>query len=190
MLTDKLNTRREHESGTFLEDEWSDLVSDETLLEHLIFFARMSMHEMSQMFWIHGSESFLWTILFRVSVQIFTIYNPRTLLRASILNSGYYIWFTCRQMEKHSEIRIGTYNEGCRKVKLTYFWGKRGKSNNGSAFQILMWSECQIHFMFVIPFLFQRFKSWTLMIGSRLINQIRIRVLRSDPGDQANIKDT
>src|SRR6218665_1525370 len=37
MLTDELNTRREHESGTLLEDEWSDLVSDETLLEHLVF---------------------------------------------------------------------------------------------------------------------------------------------------------
>ena len=55
MLTDKLNTRREHESGTLLEDEWSNLVSDETLLEHLIFFARVSMHEMSRMFRIHGS---------------------------------------------------------------------------------------------------------------------------------------
>ena len=44
--------------------------------------------------------------------------------------------------------------------------------------------------LFVIPFLFQRFKSWTLMIGSRFINQIPIRVLRSDPGDQASIKDT
>ena len=38
----------------------------------------------------------------------------------------------------------------CRKFKLTYFWAKRRKSNNRSAFQILMWSECQIHFMFVI----------------------------------------
>ena len=55
MLTDKLNTRRENKSGTLLEDEWSDLVRDETLLEHLGFFARVSMHEMSQMFWIHGS---------------------------------------------------------------------------------------------------------------------------------------
>ena len=44
--------------------------------------------------------------------------------------------------------------------------------------------------LFAIPFLFQRFKSWTLMIGSRFINQIPIRVLRSDPGDQASIKDT
>jgi len=38
----------------------------------------------------------------------------------------------------------------CRKFKLTYFWAKRRKSNNRSPFQILMWSECQIHFMFVI----------------------------------------
>jgi len=44
MLTDKLNTRRENKSGTLLEDEWSDLVSDETLLEHLVFFARVSKH--------------------------------------------------------------------------------------------------------------------------------------------------
>ena len=50
MLTDKLNTRRENESGTILEDEWSDLVSDETLLENLVFFARVSKHEMSRMF--------------------------------------------------------------------------------------------------------------------------------------------
>ena len=99
ILTDKLNARREHESGTLLENEWSKLVRDETLLEHLGFFANVSMHEMNQMFWIHGSESFLWTILFRVTVQRFTIYHPRTLLRASILNSGYYVWFTCRQME-------------------------------------------------------------------------------------------
>ena len=49
MLTDKLNTRRENKSGTLLEDEWSDLVS-ETLFEHLVFFARVSKHEMSRMF--------------------------------------------------------------------------------------------------------------------------------------------
>jgi len=138
------------------------------------------------MFWIHGSESFLWTILFRVTVQRFTIYNPRTLLRASILNSGYYIWFTCRQMEKHSEIRIGTYNEGSRKVKLTYLWVKRGKSNNDFAFQILMWSECLIHSMLVI----RHSISISTVQVLRFINQIPILVLRSDPGDQASIKDT
>ncbi len=56
-----------------LEDKWPDLVRDKTLLEHLGFFARVSMHGMSQMFWIHGPEPFLWTILFRVTVQKFTI---------------------------------------------------------------------------------------------------------------------
>src|SRR6218665_3465857 len=37
MLTNKLNARQEHESGTLSEDEWPDPVRDETLLEHLGF---------------------------------------------------------------------------------------------------------------------------------------------------------
>src|SRR6218665_3744212 len=32
ILTDKLNARREHESGTLLENEWSELVRDENFI--------------------------------------------------------------------------------------------------------------------------------------------------------------
>ena len=101
-----------------------------------------------------GLESFLWTILFRVSVHIFNIMDDHLSSKDAFESINFELWVLCliylSSNGKHSEIRIGTYNECSRKVKLNYFWAKRGKSNNGSAFQILMWSECEIHFMFVI----------------------------------------
>ena len=78
------------------------------------------------------------------------------------------------------------------KLNLLTFEQKEGRAT--MALHSKSWCGLNVKFilcsLFVIPFLFQRFKSWTLMIGSRFINQIPIRVLRSDPGDQASIKDT
>ena len=77
-----------------------------------------------------------------------------------------------------------------KKLNLLTFEQKEGRATMNSK----SWCGLNVKFflcsLFVIPFLFQRFKPWTLMIGSRFINQIPIRVLHSDPGDQASIKDT
>ena len=79
-----------------------------------------------------------------------------------------------------------------KKLNLLTFEQKEGRATVALHFK--SWCGLNVKFflcsLFVIPFLFQQFKSWTLMIGSRFINQIPIRVLRSDPGDQASIKDT
>ena len=120
--------------------------------------------ETSQMFWIHGSESFLWTILFRVTVQrsnimVMSYLSSKDAFESINFELWYYVWFTCRQMEKHSEIRIGTYNECSRKVKLTYFWAKKGRAT--MALHSKSW--CGLNAKFILCLLFHFYSNGSIL---------------------------